>query len=159
TQPVPSNAGPSILNRAHSITADVEIPKGSAEGVLFCVGDVQGGFTFFVKDGKLHYAYNYVGSKYYNIESKAAIPEGRHKLRFEFEPNGKPDIPHGKGMPGRGQLYVDDKLAGQGDLPLTMPLCLGLGGGFVCGTDTGAPVTPDYKPPFIFNGTLYSVTV
>jgi arylsulfatase len=159
TQPIPSNAGPSVLNRAHSITADVEIPKGGAEGVLLCAGDVQGGFTFFMKDGKLHYAYNYVGSKYYNIESKAAIPEGRHKLRFEFEPSGKPDIPHGKGAPGRGQLYVDEKLAGQGDIPLTMPLSLGLGGGFVCGADTGAPVTPDYKPPFAFSGTLYSVTV
>jgi arylsulfatase len=40
-----------------------------------------------------------------------------------------------------------------------MPLSLGLGGGIVCGADTGASVTPDYKPPFKFTGTLYGVTV
>ena len=44
TQMVPVNAGPNVLNRPHSITADVEIPKGGAEGALLSAGDVQGGF-------------------------------------------------------------------------------------------------------------------
>ena len=34
TQAVPTNAVPSLLNRPYSITADVEIPEGGAEGVL-----------------------------------------------------------------------------------------------------------------------------
>jgi arylsulfatase A-like enzyme len=159
TQAVPLNACPNVLNRAYSITADVEIPKGGAEGVLLSAGDVQGGYTLFVKDGKLRYGYNYVGSDLYRVDSKTALPEGRHKLRFEFEPTGKPDIAHGKGAPGRAQLYVDGKLVGQGDIPVTIPLSLGLGGGIVCGADTGGAVIPDYKPPFRFTGTLYSVTV
>ncbi len=159
TQPIPTVAGPNVLNRAHSITADVEIPKGGAEGVLLSAGDVQGGFAFFVKDGKLTYVYNYVGSNLYQIVSKTAIPAGRHKLRFEFELTGKPDIPHGKGAPGRAHLYVDDKAVAQGDIPLTIPLSLGLGGGIVCGADTGSPVTSAYEPPFLFTGTLHSVTV
>ena len=29
----------------------------------------------------------------------------------------------------------------------------------MCGADTGAPVTPDYKSGFPFTGTLYSVNV
>ena len=159
TQAVPLNACPHILNRAYSITAEVEIPKGGAEGVLLSAGDVQGGYTLYVKDGKLRYGYNYVGSDIYRVDSKTALPEGRHKLRFEFEPTGKPDIAHGKGAPGRVQLYVDGKVVGQGDLPLTIPLGLGLGGGFMCGADGGGAVIPDYKPPFRFTGTLYSVTV
>jgi arylsulfatase A-like enzyme len=159
TQMIPINAGPNVLNRPHSITADVEIPKGGAEGALLSAGDVQGGYSFYVKGGKLRYVYNYVGSSFYPVESKGAIPEGRHKLRFEFEVTGKPDIKNGKGAPGRGQLYIDGKLVGQAEIPLTMPLSLGLGGGIVCGADTGASVTPDYKPPFKFTGTLYGVTV
>jgi hypothetical protein len=159
TQPVPANAGPIVLNRAHSITADAEILKGGAEGVLLSAGDVQGGFAFLVKDGKLRYIYNYVGSDFFRVESKAAVPQGRHKLRFEFEPTGKPDVSHGKGAPGRARLYVDDKLVGEGDIPLTMPLSLGLGGGMVCGCDAGAPVSTEYKPPFAFTGKLHSVTV
>ena len=159
TQMVPVNASPNVLNRPHSITADVEISKGGAEGVLLSAGDVQGGYTFYVKDCKLHYVYNYVASSYYHAESNVAVPEGRHSLRFEFEVTGEPDIRHGKGAPGRGQLYIDGKLVGQTDIPLTMPLSLGLGGGIVCGADTGASVTPDYKPPFAFTGTIHTVTV
>jgi arylsulfatase A-like enzyme len=159
TQMIPINAGPNVLNRPHSITADVEIPKGGVEGALLSAGDVQGGYSLFVKGGKLHYVYNYVGSSFYHVESKGAVPEGRHKLRFEFEVTGQPDIRNGKGAPGRGQLYIDGKLVGQAEIPLTMPLSLGLGGGIVCGADTGASVTPDYKPPFKFTGTIYGVTV
>ena len=159
TQMVPINACPNVLNRPHSITADVEIPKGGVEGVLMSAGDVQGGYSFYMKDGKLHYVYNYVASSYYHVESNIPVSEGRHKLRFEFEVTGQPDIRNGKGAPGRGQLYIDGNLVGQSDIPLTMPLSLGLGGGIVCGADTGASVTPDYKPPFKFTGTLYGVTV
>ena len=79
---VPTNAGPNVLNRPHSITADVEIPKGGAEGALISAGDVQGGFAFYVQNGKLHYVYNYVGQQFYHAESNVAVPEGRHKLRL-----------------------------------------------------------------------------
>ena len=63
-----------------------------------------------------------LGASFYHVESNIAVPEGRHKLRFEFEVTGKPDIGKGKGAPGRGQLYIDGKLVGQADIPLTMPL-------------------------------------
>jgi arylsulfatase len=159
TQMVPINAGPTVLNRPHSITADVEIHKGGAEGALLSAGDVQGGFSFYVQGGKLHYVYNYVGSEFYHVESDVPVPQGRHKLRFEFEVTGKPDIAKGKGAPGRGQLYIDGKLVGQTDIPLTMPLSLGLGGGIVCGADSGSPVWDKYKPPFKFSGTVHGVTI
>jgi hypothetical protein len=88
-----------------------------------------------------------------------SVPEGRHKLRFECEVTGQPDIRNGEGAPGRGQLYIDGKLAGQVDIPFTMPIGLGLAGGIVYGADTGASVTPDHKPPFKFTGTLYGLAV
>ena len=99
------------------------------------------------------------GANSITCESNIAVPDGHHKLRFEFEVTGKPDIKHGKGAPGRAQLYVDGKLVGQGDIPLTMPLTIGLAGGIVCGADSGSPVWDKYKPPFKFSGTLYSTTV
>ena len=54
---------------------------------------------------------------------------------------------------------MDGKLVGQGDIPLTMPITIGLAGGIVCGADSGSPVWEKYKPPFKFTGTLYGVTV
>jgi arylsulfatase len=159
TQMVPINACPVVLNRSHSITADAEIPKGGADGALFSAGDVQGGFAFYLQNGKLQYVYNYVGSRFFHIESTAVVPEGRHQLRFEFEVTGKPDVRSGKGAPGLGQIYIDGTLVGQGEIPLTMPLSLGLGGGFLCGTDGGSPVWDKYQPPFKFTGMLHHVTV
>jgi arylsulfatase len=159
TQMVPINAGPAMLNRSHSITADVEIPNGGAEGCLLSAGDVQGGYSFYVQGGKLRYVYNYVGSLFFHAESDAMVPEGRHKLRFEFEKTGELDVAKGKGAPGKAQLYVDGKLVGQADVPVTNPLSLGLGGGIICGADSGSSVCDKYEPPFKFTGTIYTVTV
>jgi arylsulfatase len=159
TQMVPTNAGPNVMNRPYSITADVEIPKEGAEGVLLSAGDVQGGYSFYVQNGNLHHVYSYVGSEFFHIESNVPVPVGRHKLRFEFETTGKMDYKNGKGAPGIGQLYIDEKLVGQGDIASTMPVAIGLAGGVVCGADTGSPVWDKYKPPFKFTGTLYSTTV
>jgi arylsulfatase len=159
TQPVPANAGPNVLNRPHSITAEVDVPEGGAEGTLLSAGDVQGGYSFYVQDGRLQYVYNYVGSHFSHVESTVPVPTGRHQLRFEFEVTGEPDVGNGRGAPGRGQLYIDGTLVGQAGIPLTMPLALGLGGGIVCGADTGSPVWDRYQPPFRFSGTLFSVTV
>jgi len=159
TQTVPANAAANVMHRPHSITADVDIPKGGAEGALLSHGDVQGGYAFYVQNGKLHYVYNYVGVHFSHVESTVPVPEGRHKLRFEFEVTGKPDIRAGKGAPGRGQLYIDGKLVGQADIPLTMAVMIGICGGVTCGADTGSPVWDKYQPPFKFTGTLYSTTV
>ena len=159
TQAVPINACPNVLNLLFSISADVDVPKGGAEGALFSACDAQGGFCLYVQGGRLHYVYNYVSSEFYHAESNADIPEGRHTLRLEFEVTGKPDIKSGKGAPGRAQLDIDKKLVGQVDVPLTMPLSLGLGGGFVCGADAGSPVWNRNTSPFEFTGTIHGVTV
>ncbi len=158
TQTVPFWVGPRVLNRPHSITAAAEIPTGGAEGVLLCQGSAVGGWTFYMKDGKLHYAHNYVRRALYHVSSAEAVPPGHHQLRFEFEPTGPPDIAHGKGSPGRAQLYIDGQLVGQIDLPVTTPIAFNPGG-LTCGANPGSAVTPDYQAPFRFTGTLHSVTV
>jgi arylsulfatase len=75
---------------------------------------------------------------------------------FEFTPTGKPDVAKGKGAPATVKLLIDGKEAGSGNLPVTIPLSIGIGGGAVVGTDNGSPVmlAEDYKPPFAFTGTV-----
>ena len=158
TQSVPNFAAPKVLNRPHSITADVEIPEQGAEGVLLSQGTAAGGYSFFIKDGKLRYVHNYVGRSLHTVESDDVVPTGKHKLRFEFEPTGKPDIQHGKGAPGRMQLYVDGTLVGNADADVTTPFVFNPGA-LTCGANPGSPVTPEYEGPFTFTGTLHSVTL
>ena len=117
TQSVPFFAGPRVLNRPHSITVDVEIPPGGAEGVLLCQGTAAGGYSLFVKDGRLHYVHNYVGRGLHRVSSPEPIPDGAHRLRFEFEPTGQPDLAQGRGTPGRLQLYVDGTLVAEATPP------------------------------------------
>jgi arylsulfatase A-like enzyme len=159
TQEVPVNAAAPIINRPHSITADVEIPVAGAEGVLISQGGIDGGYTFFVKEGKLHYTYNYVARTYYRVESNRPVPEGRHQLRYEFEVTGEPDILKGKGAAGRGQLYIDGELVGQVEMPVTNPIMLGLASGVAIGADGGAPVTDEYEPPLEFTGKIHKVVI
>ena len=158
TQSVPAAVAPRVLNRPHSVTADVEIPPGGAQGVLLCQGTNAGGWSLYVKDGHLHYVHNYVQRALEHVVSSESVPEGRHALRFEFEPTGAPDIAHGKGAPGRAQLYIDGRLVGQSDMPVTTPITFNPGG-MACGANPGSAITPDYQAPFRFTGTLHSVTV
>ncbi len=158
TQAVPFNAGPRLLNRPHSITAEVDIPEGGAEGALVSFGGTDGGYSFYVKDGKLQYVQNYVAREYLHVQSMEPVPAGRHSLRFEFEATGQPDLSKGRGAPGIGQVYIDSKLVGQAEFAVTTPLSLGLTGGIMVGADPGAPVAPFYDSPFEFTGTILSVT-
>jgi arylsulfatase len=158
TQTVPFFAGPRVLNRPHSIMADAEIPAGGAEGVLLSQGSAVGGWSFYLQGGLLHYAHNYVRRAIYRVSSSEVVPEGRRELRFEFDPTGPPDIPNGKGTPGRAQLYVDGELVAETDMPVTTPILINPGG-LTCGSDPGSPVSPDYRAPFRFTGKLHSVTV
>jgi hypothetical protein len=158
TQSVPFFAGPRVLNRPHSITAEVEIPDDGVEGVLFAQGSAAGGYTFFVKGGLMHYAHNYLSKAIYRVTADTPVPSGTHALRFEFEPTGEMDFLQGKGAPGRMQLYIDGALVGSADAPTTVPLAINPGL-LTCGANPGSPVVEDYEGPFRFTGTIHRVIV
>ena len=159
TQSIPAGAAPKILNRPYSITAEVDIPKEGAEGVLLSMGGNDGGISFYVQDGKLCFAHNYVAVNYYYVKSKDPVSAGHHFVSMEFEPTGKSDFEKGKGAPGVVKLLIDGKEAGRGEFPVTTPNRLAQGGAMLVGADVGAPVTPEYKPPFRFTGAIKRVIV
>jgi arylsulfatase len=64
----------------------------------------------------------------------------------------------GKGAPGRAQLYINGKLVGQADIPVTIPLAIGLGGGLAVGRTPHSSISKLYKPPFAFTGKIFKVT-
>ncbi|UCF28824.1 MAG: sulfatase-like hydrolase/transferase, partial [Chloroflexota bacterium] len=149
---------PLVFNRPHSITAEVEIPVGGAEGILLAQGGVSGGYVFYIKDDKLIYIHNYLGLEEFKVTSSVNVPEGQSTLRYEFEPTGLPDIRNGRGAPGRGQLYINGELVGNTQFPTSTPILFGIEG-LSCGYDFGEAVTHDYHAPFTFSGTIKHVTV
>ncbi len=159
TQVIPGSAAPYLCNVAHSVSAHVNLPEEGATGVLLSMGGEDGGFCLYVKDGKLVYGYNYLTDHYFTVRSRDALPAGEHILSFEFEPTGKADTAHGKGVPARIKLLMDGAVIGKGDLSVTIPLRIGLGAGICVGSDPGSPVmtSDEYKSPFAFTGTIKKV--
>jgi arylsulfatase len=156
TQVVSAAAVPRVVNVPHSVSVEATVPKGGADGVLFSMGGVDGGFAFYVKDGRLTYGYNYVADQRFRVTSDSVIPAGDHIFSFEFIPTGKPDIAKGRGVPATIKLFVDGQPVGTGELPVTIPLSLGLSAGVSVGSDAGSPVMTetDYKGQFPFTGTI-----
>jgi arylsulfatase len=159
TQVVPSNAAPKLLNRPHSVSVDAIVPDSGAEGVLFSMGGNDGGFVFYVQNGKLTYGYNYVADSYFQVEAAQPLPSGRHIFSFQFTPTGPMDIAQGRGTPANIKLFVDGQPVGEGDLPVTIPLSLGLSAGVAVGADPGSPTLPDYQPPYKFTGQVHKAMV
>jgi len=151
-----------VRNRSYSITAEVEIPKEGAKGVLLACGGSFGGYTFFVnKDQKLQFSYNYLGVDEYKTISSDKVPAGKVTFRWEFTRTGVPDFKVGKGAPGTGKLFINGKQVGEGKIAVTCPIAYGLSGdGLSCAKDTGTAVSADYfGSEFPFTAKIYRVVV
>ncbi|MCP4750008.1 MAG: arylsulfatase [Proteobacteria bacterium] len=154
--PIGEGVAVNVKNRSHTIAAEAEIPPEGAEGVLLCHGGRFGGYTLFVKDQRLHYAYNFLGMETYRIVSKDTIPSGVVKLEFQFE---KDDV-GGFGAGGKGTLSINGQKAGEGRIPRTIGVRYHLADdGFCCGYNSQSPVADDYSAPFGFNGKLNRVII
>ncbi len=150
TADVPESVAVNIRRRSYTIAAGVDISTSDAEGVLFAHGGVGGGHSLFVKAGRLHYVYNWLGERIQRVSSDRDIAPGRHLLSAGFEKAG--EDPETGSAKGTLTLYIDDEAAGSSDL-ITQPGYFALtGDGLSVGRDSASPVTSDYRPPFPFTG-------
>jgi arylsulfatase len=155
---IPEGSAPDTKNKSFTITADVEIPKGSAEGVLVTQGGRFGGWAMLVENGKPEFIYAFSNQPQhkYRVASKVALVPGKHTITFDMKYDGP-----GYGKSGTGTLMVDGVQAAQGKIERTIPVRFSLDETFDVGEDTGTPVVEDYvtKMPFRFTGTLVKVVV
>jgi len=159
---VPSSAGPSILNKAYTITAEVEIPQDGAEGVIVTEGGRFGGYALFLSKGefgigrgKVVFAYNLLDLKRTLWEGPELAP-GKHTVMFDFRPSGP-----GLGKGGTGELSVDGKVVATNTLDHTTPITFPEDESFDVGLDTRTGVTlveHRYDTPFRFTGKIDRLT-
>lgn len=102
-----------VLNRSHSVTAEVTVHRGDT-GVIVHQGGTRGGWSLSLQDGHATYAYNYAGTKITTITASERLRPGRHVLRVRFEYEG-----NGRGKGGVATLFVDGRLAGSVRVPRT----------------------------------------
>jgi arylsulfatase len=144
-----------VKNRSVSITAELGIPAGGANGVLLAQGGRFGGWSLHVRDGRLAYTYNWLGLERTTVTSTRPLPPGAVTARMDFAYDGG-----GLGKGGRVTLLVNGEKAGEGRIPRTQPLAFSAEDGTDVGMDAVTPVIEDYQPASTrFTGSIRRIVV
>ena len=143
-------------NRSHTITAEVDIPKGGANGVILAQAGRFGGWSLFLKDGKPTYAYNFLGLQRFIVSAATPVPDGKATIRFEFAYDGG-----GLAKGGIGTIFVNGKKVAEGRIERTQPMIFSADEGADVGEDGETPVVEDYgiPAPYKFTGRIEKVTI
>ncbi|MET0515784.1 MAG: arylsulfatase [Nitrospiraceae bacterium] len=149
------NAFINVKNSSLTITAEVEIPKGGANGVILCQGGKFGGWSFYLKDGKPAYAYNWLGLEQYAVSATKPLGPGKATIVFDFAYDGG-----GRGKGGIGTLSVNGRQVAKGRIGKTQANVFSLDDAADVGVDEGTPVTKAYKERNNkFTGRIHKVTI
>jgi arylsulfatase A-like enzyme len=130
-----------IKNRSHSVTAQLVIPEGGAEGVVIAQGGAFGGWCIYLHEGRPTYCYNLLGIARFKVAGAESLDAGEHQVRMEFSYDGG-----GLGKGGDAVLYVDGAKVGEGRVEGTHPLLFSGDETTDLGSDLGTPVSDDYAP-------------
>lgn len=149
TWPMSARDAP-IMTGSHSITAQISVPAGGAEGVIVSQGGRYGGYALFVQNGRVTYQANAFGKTVSTVQSGSALPEGKSTITYRFDKQGD-----GTWSGGTGRIFVNDVEVGSGTLsqfgpPTSMDA-------FCIGRDCGTAPADDYQPPFAFTGKIEKV--
>ena len=142
TGALPEQLAPNLRNRAWTIDAELDVPSehDGADGVIVSHGANCGGYALYVKDRRLHYVYNFLGTTLTTVAATEALPAGPVVARTVFTPTGMCE--------GDVALFYGDRPVGEGHVARTTLVTYGLGGGFTVGYQRAAPVTPEYGGHF-----------
>ncbi|MEO8738778.1 MAG: arylsulfatase, partial [Casimicrobiaceae bacterium] len=163
---LPQGDSPFLLNSSYTITADVDVPTGGAEGMMLTSGGRFAGYGFYLLKGKPVFLWNLLDLERIKWEGPDALSPGRHSVEFDFKYDGigvgtlQFNSFSGLGRPGVGTLSVDGKVVATKKMEKTLPMILQWDESFDIGSDTLTGVNDaDYKPPFAFTGKLNKLTV
>ena len=144
-----------IKNRSLSITADVVIPQGGANGVILAQGGRFGGWSLYLKDGKPAYCYNFLGLQEYKVAATQAMAAGKATIRMNFDYDGG-----GIGKGGTATILVNGKKLASGRIDRTQGMIFSADETAAVGVDDATPVTTDYKErDNAFTGKILKVVV
>lgn len=128
-----------IKNKSWTVTAQVSIPDAGADGVLIAQGGAYGGWSFYLKDGALAFAYNLLGITVDIVRSDEPAPIGDRQLRAHFAYDGG-----GVAKGGTVTLFAGEDKIGEGRIEKTIPYQFTFDETVDVGQDLASPVSPDY---------------
>ena len=163
---LPQGDSPFLLNSSYTITADLDVPEGGAEGMIMTSGGRFAGYGFYLLKGKPVFLWNLIDLNRIKWEGPDALTPGKHTLEFDFKYDGLGvgtlafNNMSGLGRSGTGTLKVDGKEVQTITMPHTLPMILQWDESFDIGSDTLTGVNDvDYKPPFTLTSKLNKLTI
>ena len=163
---LPQGDSPMILDSSYTITAEIEVPEGGAEGMILTSGGRFGGYGFYLLKGKPVFLWNLADLKRIKWEAPEALTPGKHTIAFDFKYDGLGvgtlafNNFSGLGRGGKGTLIVDGKEVATQDMEHTMPMILQWDESFDIGSDTLTGVNDaDYQPPFALTAKFNKLTI
>ena len=163
---LPQGDSPLLLNTSYTVTAEITVPQGGAEGMMLTSGGRFGGYGFYLLKGKPVFLWNMVDMERLRWEGNEALAPGKHTVEFDFVYDGKGagtlafNNFSGVGQPGTGTLKVDGKVVATQVMKQTLPMILQWDESFDVGSDSLTGVNDaDYRPPFAFTGKLDKLTI
>jgi len=163
---LPQGDSPLLLNTSYTITADIDVPDGGAEGMILTSGGRFGGYGFYLLKGKPVFLWNLVDLKRIKWAGADALMPGKHIIEFDFKYDGIGpgtlafNSFAGVGRPGTGTLKVDGKAVATETMDRTLPMILQWDESFDIGSDTLTGVNDeDYRPPFPLTAKLNRLTI
>jgi arylsulfatase A-like enzyme len=163
---IPLAAAPNLLGTSFNITAEVDVPNASADGVIVTAGGRFGGWGFYMLKGKPVFNWNLLDLKHEKWQATEALAPGKHTVEFDFKYDGLGfatlafNSMSGIGRPGTGTLKVDGKTVVTQTMERTIPLIFAVDETFDVGSDTGSSIDDgDYQVPFNFTGSIDKLTI
>ena len=164
--PIPNGSQPNLLNTSYTITAEIDVAEGGAEGMLVDLGGRYGGYGLYLLKSKPVFMYNFVGIERTRWQGPQALAPGKHTLVFDFKYDGLGaetlayNNLSGVGRGGTGTLSADGKVVANTKMTHTTPLTYDLDDTFAIATSAETPLDDaDYKVPFPFTGKLTKLTI
>lgn len=79
---IPHGDAPSLLETSYTISAEVDIPPGGAEGMIHTNGGRFGGYGMYLLKGKPVFVWNLLDLKRVRWEGPEALSPGKHTIEF-----------------------------------------------------------------------------
>ncbi|WP_010483544.1 arylsulfatase [Pseudomonas sp. S9] len=154
---IPEGSAPPTYQRSHKITAKVNITDANTEGVIVACGGAGGGYTLYVRNGKLHYTYSFFGKESYHLVSEEQLPQGNVEVTMNYEQ--LPFKPFVESTGGTAELFINGKSVAKGAVDNSVPARFSATETMDIGKDLGSPVSSDYREqaPFAFTGKIENV--
>jgi arylsulfatase len=133
-------------------TAELELPTGGpAQGVVCVLGDSNGGWAFYLLDGRPVTCIVSFG-RTTRLAAPRPLGTGVRRVAVKYRP--------GRGASNLAVL-VDGEEVAAGDHPgvLVFPALSTAGAGMLVGRDRGLPFNDDYQPPFPLSTTLRRLVI